>query len=164
MCIRDRYERINQRVDQMMEEGLFEEINELVTTHENVWQLQSFQGIGYKEWKAYFEKQCPKEACIEQIKKNSRNFAKRQYTWSVSYTHLDVYKRQTLWSFLDKCRSSMGSRLLKKWIEYPLVDTKMINKRLDAIEYLNDNFITKDELKEHLSFVYDMELSLIHIL
>ena len=75
------YERINQRVDQMMEEGLFEEINELVTTHENVWQLQSFQGIGYKEWKAYFEKQCPKEACIEQIKKNSRNFAKRQYTW-----------------------------------------------------------------------------------
>ena len=66
-------------------------------------------------------------------------------------------KSLTLWSFLDKCRSSMGSRLLKKWIEYPLVDTKMINKRLDAIEYLNDNFITKDELKEHLSFVYDME-------
>ena len=32
-------------------------------------------------------------------------------------------RSQTLWSFLDKCRSSMGSRLLKKWIEYPLVDT-----------------------------------------
>ena len=66
-------------------------------------------------------------------------------------------RSQTLWSFLDKCRSSMGSRLLKKWIEYPLVDTAMINRRLDAIEYLNDNFITKDELREHLGFVYDLE-------
>ncbi|MEG0525909.1 MAG: DNA mismatch repair protein MutS [Longicatena sp.] len=63
----------------------------------------------------------------------------------------------TLWNFLDKCRSSMGSRLLRKWIEYPLVNPKAINQRLDAIEYLNDNFITKDELREHLSFVYDME-------
>ncbi len=66
-------------------------------------------------------------------------------------------RSQTLWSFLDKCRSSMGSRLLKKWIEYPLVDTAMINRRLDAVEYLNDNFITKDELREHLGFVCDME-------
>lgn len=66
-------------------------------------------------------------------------------------------KSQTLWSFLDKCRSSMGSRLLKKWIEYPLVNVHAINKRLDAIEYLNDNFITKDELREHLGFVYDLE-------
>lgn len=66
-------------------------------------------------------------------------------------------RSQTLWSFLDKCRSSMGSRLLKKWIEYPLVDTAMINRRLDAVEYLNNNFITKDELREHLGFVYDME-------
>lgn len=66
-------------------------------------------------------------------------------------------RSQTLWSFLDKCRNSMGSRLLKKWIEYPLVDTAMINRRLDAVEYLNDNFITKDELREHLGFVYDME-------
>ena len=66
-------------------------------------------------------------------------------------------KSLTLWSFLDHCRSSMGSRMLKKWIEYPLVNSKEINKRLDAIEYMNDNFITKDELKEHLSYVYDME-------
>lgn len=66
-------------------------------------------------------------------------------------------RSQTLWSFLDKCCSSMGSRLLRKWIEYPLVKQEAINKRLDAIEYLNDNFITKDELREHLHFVYDME-------
>ena len=66
-------------------------------------------------------------------------------------------KAQTLWSFLDKCKSSMGSRLLKKWIEYPLLDQTQIEQRLDAIEFLNENFITKDELKEHLSYVYDME-------
>lgn len=66
-------------------------------------------------------------------------------------------RAQTLWSFLDKCKSSMGSRLLKKWIEYPLLNQTFIEQRLDAIEFLNENFITKDELKEHLSYVYDME-------
>ena len=66
-------------------------------------------------------------------------------------------KSYTLWSFLDKCRSSMGSRLLKKWVEYPLIDWNQINQRLDAIDFLNENFITKDELKEHLDYVYDME-------
>lgn len=66
-------------------------------------------------------------------------------------------KSLTLWSFLDKCQSAMGSRLLKKWIEYPLVKQQAIQQRLDAIEFLNDNFITKDELREHLSGVYDLE-------
>ncbi|MCI8849985.1 MAG: DNA mismatch repair protein MutS [Erysipelotrichaceae bacterium] len=66
-------------------------------------------------------------------------------------------KSLTLWSFLDKCQSAMGSRLLKKWIEYPLVQQQAIHQRLDAIEFLNDNFITKDELREHLSGVYDLE-------
>ncbi len=66
-------------------------------------------------------------------------------------------KSQTLWSFLDHCQSSMGSRLLKKWITYPLVKEAQINQRLDAIEFLNDNFITKDELREHLGNVYDLE-------
>lgn len=75
------YERINQRVDQMMEEGLFEEIKMLVSSHENIWELQSFQGIGYKEWKEYFEGSATIEECVEKIKKNSRNFSKRQYTW-----------------------------------------------------------------------------------
>lgn len=74
------YERINQRVDKMMEEGLFEEI-EAIAKDPNVWELQSMQGIGYKEWKEYFLGNTSKEECIEKIKKNSRNFAKRQYTW-----------------------------------------------------------------------------------
>lgn len=66
-------------------------------------------------------------------------------------------KSQTLWSFLDKCQSAMGSRLLKKWIEYPLVNITAIAQRLNAIEFLNDNFIIKDELREHLGCVYDLE-------
>ncbi len=66
-------------------------------------------------------------------------------------------KSLTLWSFLDKCQSSMGSRLLKKWIEYPLVNKESIEERLNAIDYLNANFIMKDELREHLGYVYDLE-------
>ena len=63
----------------------------------------------------------------------------------------------TLWSFLDHCRSSMGSRLLRRWIEYPLMDVKEIEKRLDAIGWLNQNFLTKERLKEDLDEVYDVE-------
>lgn len=74
------YERINQRVDRMMEEGLLEEITQLAKD-ETIWDLQSMQGIGYKEWKNYFLGNTSVEECVELIKKNSRNFAKRQYTW-----------------------------------------------------------------------------------
>ena len=66
-------------------------------------------------------------------------------------------KSETLWSFMDYTQSSMGSRTLKKWITYPLIDEAKIKQRLDAIEFLNFNFLLKDELKECLSHVYDME-------
>lgn len=66
-------------------------------------------------------------------------------------------KSQTLWDFLDEAKSSMGSRMLKKWILYPLIDPDKINQRLDVIDYLNFNFIQKDELREYLSHVYDLE-------
>ena len=66
-------------------------------------------------------------------------------------------KSQTLWDFVDEAKSSMGSRMLKKWILYPLIDKEKINQRLDVIEYLNYNFILKDELREYLTHVYDLE-------
>lgn len=75
------YERINQRVDQMMDQGLLEEVKELVSKDPDIWHRQSFQSIGYKEWQAYFSGECDQKECVEQIKKNTRNFAKRQYTW-----------------------------------------------------------------------------------
>ena len=66
-------------------------------------------------------------------------------------------KAESLWSFMDKCRSAMGSRLLKRWIEYPLIDAKKIAKRQAAIKDLKENFMLRENLKEHLVYVYDME-------
>ena len=58
---------------------------------------------------------------------------------------------------LDKCRTAMGSRKLKSWILNPLKDKGIINDRLDKIEKLNNEFILKDELKNNLDKVYDIE-------
>lgn len=74
------YARIDQRVDIMLERGLLDEIRTLIKSDDD-WDLHSFQGIGYKEWKPYFQGNASLEQCSEQVKKNSRNFAKRQYTW-----------------------------------------------------------------------------------
>lgn len=75
------YERINERVDVMMSKGLQQEIESLVPLYDHIWDMQCFKGIGYKEWKGYFEGNQSVEECVELVKKNSRNFAKRQYTW-----------------------------------------------------------------------------------
>lgn len=66
-------------------------------------------------------------------------------------------KVESLWSFMDKCQSAMGSRLLKRWIEYPLIDVNKIAKRQAAIKDLKENFMLRENLKEHLVYVYDME-------
>ena len=74
------YERINQRVDLMMEQGLYQEIEKLMKKNYSS-SLQSMKAIGYKEWFAYFQGNQSLEETLELIKKNSRNYAKRQYTW-----------------------------------------------------------------------------------
>ena len=80
------YDRINQRVDMMIEEGLIEEA--LKIYHSNRLDL-SKTIIGYKELYKYFDGSITKEEAIEEIKKNTRNYAKRQYTW---FKHqLNVY-------------------------------------------------------------------------
>lgn len=66
-------------------------------------------------------------------------------------------KAESLWSFMDKCQCAMGSRLLKRWIEYPLIDANKIAKRQAAIKDLKENFMLRENLKEHLVYVYDME-------
>lgn len=74
------YERINLRVDLMMKNGLQEEMESLIKqglTREN----QSMKAIGYKEWFDYFEGKCDLNEVSENIKKHSRQYAKRQYTW-----------------------------------------------------------------------------------
>lgn len=66
-------------------------------------------------------------------------------------------KAESLWSFMDKCQSAMGSRMLKRWIEYPLIDAEKIAKRRAAVKDLKENFMLRENLKEHLVYVYDME-------
>ncbi|MGX7244015.1 tRNA (adenosine(37)-N6)-dimethylallyltransferase MiaA [Enterococcus quebecensis] len=71
------YDRINTRVDLMIEQGL---LNEAGLLHQRQTQ-QSIQGIGYKEFFPYFEGRETLEEAIEQVKQNSRRYAKRQLTW-----------------------------------------------------------------------------------
>lgn len=81
-CERDiLHQRINQRVDKMIEKGLESEIKGLLE-REITFDDLSMQGIGYKEWKDYFiSKTKNLEETINSIKTHSRQFAKRQYTW-----------------------------------------------------------------------------------
>lgn len=71
------YDRINQRVDQMIENGLVDEARKLFP-YKN---LNALQTVGYKELFSYFEGETNLEFAIEEIKKNTRRFAKRQFTW-----------------------------------------------------------------------------------
>ncbi len=77
-CERDiLYERINRRVDQMVEAGLEEEVRGL-SAHRH---LNALQSVGYNEWWPYFEGLASKEEVTDKIKQHSRNYAKRQMTW-----------------------------------------------------------------------------------
>jgi DNA mismatch repair protein MutS len=69
----------------------------------------------------------------------------------------DRKKRGTLLWVLDRTMTAMGGRLLRKWIEQPLLDVDEINRRLDAVEELKDKFMIRSELRELLKKVYDME-------
>lgn len=71
------YDRINLRVDMMIDKGLIEEAKELLP-HKT---LNALQTVGYKELFKHFEGSTTKEEAIEEIKKNTRRFAKRQVTW-----------------------------------------------------------------------------------
>ena len=71
------YERINLRVNKMMKEGLLEEVKNLLPYRE----FNALQTVGYKELFAYFDGECNLETAIEEIKKNTRRYAKRQMTW-----------------------------------------------------------------------------------
>lgn len=74
------YERINKRVDTMFENGLIQEVKELLNSGCNK-DMVSMQGIGYKEVVEYLEGKLSLDETKELIKKNTRHFAKRQLTW-----------------------------------------------------------------------------------
>ncbi len=73
------YERINARVDQMIEEGLIDEVKQLLEKYEL--SKTALQGLGYKEVKEYLEEKISFEEMIEKLKMETRRYAKRQLTW-----------------------------------------------------------------------------------
>lgn len=86
------YERINRRVDKMMEDGLVEEVKRLAEKgyHKN---MVSMQGLGYKEILQYLDHEISLEEAVELIKRDTRHFAKRQLTW---------FRREENVSWIDK--------------------------------------------------------------
>ena len=89
-----------------------------------------------------------------------------------SYLHLDAFTKKNLeltetirlgnrngsllW-LIDKCNTAMGSRMIHKWIDKPLADKEEINERLDFVEALNSDFVSKEEIKKIFKDVYDLE-------
>lgn len=69
----------------------------------------------------------------------------------------DQTKKGTLLWLLDESQTAMGSRMLKRWLDKPLIDRQKIEERYDAIENLNEHFFERQDIKEGLKQVYDLE-------
>lgn len=74
------YERIDTRIDAMVEEGLVKEVEELVKRKFS-WDLPSMSGIGYRQFRPFIEKTSSLAECIENLKRDTRHYARRQLTW-----------------------------------------------------------------------------------
>lgn len=72
-------------------------------------------------------------------------------------TMRDKSKRGSLLGVLDKTKTAMGARLMRKWLEQPLVDTEKINRRLDAVQELLENLDLREQLTGRLKQIADME-------
>lgn len=74
------YERIDKRIDSMVEMGVVKEVEELVKKKFS-WDLPSMSGIGYRQFRPYVEKKLSLAECIENLKRDTRHYARRQLTW-----------------------------------------------------------------------------------
>lgn len=83
------YDRIEKRVDIMMDEGLLSEVEVLYELNPDLFKLQSMQSIGYREFEEYFVGEQDLETTVNLIKRNTRRFAKRQITWFKHQTQSD---------------------------------------------------------------------------
>ena len=109
---------------------------------------------------------------IDTQKLEPSHFKKFKSYITTKYLHLDAFTKKNLelcetlrlsskngsllW-LLDNCSTAMGSRLLRKWMDKPLIDIDQINERLDCVEKLNNSFIIKEEIKGYFKDVYDLE-------
>ena len=97
----------------------------------------------------------------EVVDTSTQKFMRMDYSTMLNLELVEALRNQgknnTLFSFLDQCKTSMGSRLLKDWIMHPLYDLEMILKRQAQIEYLLKDFIKYDRLIERLNLCYDVQ-------
>lgn len=97
------YERINQRVDMMVQNGLEKEASRLIKFR----QYNALNTVGYKEFFLYFDGKLSKEEAINKIKQNTRNYAKRQITWFNRYNDALEYK-------IDNSVDELLNKLIKE--------------------------------------------------
>lgn len=102
------YEQINTRVDQMIEEGLVEEVRQLY--EKGYEDTQAMKAIGYKEIIPYLKGETSLDIAVETLKRNSRRYAKRQYTWFKN--QLDVN-----WFTLSKEKQATQKKQIIEFIE-----------------------------------------------
>lgn len=106
------YDRINQRVEQMLANGLIAEVEQLLKTGIPL-NCQSMQGIGYKEIALYLTGQCTLVEAIVNTNQSTRNFAKRQLTWfkKMPYIHwFDVHKYNSIEDILTYVSSLVAGK------------------------------------------------------
>mgnify|MGYP004624988941 FL=1 len=112
------YEKINLRVDQMINEGLVSEVQSLKEkgyTRDMV----SMQGLGYKEMLDYLDNKCSLEEAVEIIKRDTRHFAKRQITW---------FKRESDVTWIDKKEYEYNEERILKAMLHELKERGIINE------------------------------------
>ena len=100
------YERINKRVDEMVENGLIDEVRALFEKGLGE-DSQSMKGIGYKELFPYFRGESSLEECLNLIKQHSRNFAKRQMTWFRSMPYIEWFENNQIEEIKNYIRSKL---------------------------------------------------------
>ena len=117
------YQRINERVDQMVQQGLEQEVLELLQDGYDP-SLTSMQGIGYREMISYLKGNLTKEEAIEEIKKNTRHFAKRQITW---------FKREpdTIWVNYEHFHNSVPEMVSFMEESVHQLDRRIIDHRFE---------------------------------
>ena len=104
------YDRINQRVDIMMQEGLLQEVKGLLSFKE----LNALQTVGYRELFAHLETEQTLEQAVAAIKQNTRRFAKRQLTWFRKDDQIQWFDPEELESILDYLKNALNAQNIDK--------------------------------------------------
>ena len=136
-------------------------------------QVKSLQGLGFEDYDCGMIAAGALLKYLEETQKNSLSHLSRLTTYTTgNYMVLDSstrrnlelvetlrekQKRGSLLWVLDKTKTAMGARTLRKYVEQPLIDKASIKKRQDAIEELKNNAICREEIREYLGPVYDLE-------